>query len=113
MLSLLVGQYTPSLVRLVLPIFLSQRGSKFYEKLVEPLKKIKITGRLALPSFYKYLPKIQEIYKFLNFLVIRFIATLAWLIPRLFRQFVRMYAIDLIRNFYRFSKVTGDLSFFS
>ena len=24
-----------------------------------------------------------------------------------------MYAIDLIRNFYRFSKVTGDLLFFS
>ncbi|PSP24031.1 MAG: hypothetical protein BRC52_01070 [Cyanobacteria bacterium SW_5_48_44] len=38
MLSLLVGQYTPSLVRLVLRIFLSQRASKIYEKLVEPSK---------------------------------------------------------------------------
>ncbi|PSO88476.1 MAG: hypothetical protein BRC41_02725 [Cyanobacteria bacterium QH_9_48_43] len=50
---------------------------------------------------------------FFNFFVINLIATLAWLIPRLFRHFFCMYAIDLIRKFYRFSKVTGDLLFFS
>ena len=49
MLSLLVGQYTPSLVRLFLRIFY-RNGFQILRKLVDPLNKIKITGRLALPS---------------------------------------------------------------
>ena len=104
LLSLLLGRYTPGIAKLVLRRFSPQRVTIIYDNLIEPIKnQFKIAGTLILISFS--LTWVEE-YKFLYqlikpFLDLAVIVSVAWLLSRLFRQFIRVYGIDLLGKFAR------------
>lgn len=101
LLSLLLGRYTVSLVRLIIERFFPKQVSSIYANLIEPIERlIRITGTLILVSVcLNLIQKYQGFYEFLKFFLdLAVIISVAWLASRLFRQFVRVYGIDLIRR---------------
>lgn len=101
LLSVLLGRLTPSLVRLILKRFAPQRVSSLYGHLIKPIEKtFQVAGTLILISVC--LPVLQTyegFYEFLSFFVnLGVVLSLAWLAARLFRRFLRVYGIDLIRK---------------
>lgn len=99
--SLIVGRYTPSIVRLLIKRFSPQKVTAIYENLVEPIDNLfKIAGTLILVSISLSLLKpYQGIYSFLSFFMdLAVTISVAWLASRLFRQFVRAYGINLVRK---------------
>ena len=100
-LSLLVGRYTPYLVEAIIGKLAPEKFTTIYEKLITPLEKLfKITGTLILISLTLNLIReyriIYEIAKF--FIDLAVVISIAWLISRLFHQFIQVYGIDSIRK---------------
>ena len=100
-LSIPIGRYTPSLVKLIIKRAFPKNGSSIYRNLIAPLEKsLKIVGTLILIS--ASLPLIENyegIYKLLNFFLdLSLIISIAYSCSQLFRQFVRVYGINLIRK---------------
>ena len=101
LISILIGRYTPSLVRFVLRRVASDRVSDIYVNFVKPIEPLfRTAGSLILILFsLSLLQEYQGIYGFLGFFVtLATVISLAWLASRLFRQFVRVYGIDLVRR---------------
>ncbi|MDJ0658075.1 MAG: mechanosensitive ion channel [Crocosphaera sp.] len=101
LLSLVIGRYTPLLVRLIIQRFSPKQVASIYENLITPIEELfRITGTLILVSIsLNFLVKYPGIYRFLNFFIdLAVISSFAWLCSRLFRQFVRFYGIELIRK---------------
>ncbi|HBB36021.1 MAG TPA: mechanosensitive ion channel protein MscS [Cyanobacteria bacterium UBA8803] len=101
LLSLIVGRYTPALARFIIQRFSPQQVTKIYESLIEPLRKLFIiAGTLILFSLsLKAIKDYEAIYSFLKFFIdLAVTLSVAWLASRLFRQFIRVYGIDLIRK---------------
>ncbi|CAN5707198.1 hypothetical protein BH23CYA1_BH23CYA1_16160 [soil metagenome] len=101
LLSIIVGRYTPSLIRLVLRRVASDRVSDIYTNFVKPIEPIlRTAGTLILISFsLNLLQAYEAIYGFLGFFIkLSTVISIAWLASRLFRQFVRIYGIDLVRR---------------
>lgn len=101
LLSLFIGRYTPSIVTLVIQRFFPQKVSEIYQNLIEPLKSLfKIAGTIILISIsLSILSDYEGLYRFLRFFIdLGVVVSIAWLASRLFRQFVRMYGIDLVRK---------------
>lgn len=102
LLSIFVGRYTPALVRLTLRRVASDRVSDIYVNFVKPIEPLfRTTGTLILISLsLSLLQEYEGIYGFLGFFItLAMVVSLAWLASRLFRQFVRIYGIDLVRRF--------------
>lgn len=100
-LSLLIGRYTPLLVRLIIKRFSPKQVASIYENLITPIDDLfRITGTLVLVSIsLDFLARYPGIYRFLNFFIdLAVISSFAWLCSRLFRQFVRFYGIEIIRK---------------
>lgn len=101
LISILIGRYTPSLVRFVLRRVASDRVSDIYVNFVKPIEPLfRTAGSLILILLsLSLLQEYQGIYGFLSFFVtLATVISLAWLASRLFRQFVRIYGIDLVRR---------------
>jgi len=101
LLSLLVGHLTPPLVRWLVWRFAPQRAAGIYANLIAPIKNLFwIAGTLILISLsLQIVQPYEALYGFLGFFFdLALIAGIAWLLSRLFRQFVRAYGIDLIRR---------------
>ncbi|WP_036487626.1 mechanosensitive ion channel family protein [Myxosarcina sp. GI1] len=101
LLALLIGRYTTVLVRAIIQKLFPDKFSQIYEKLIVPLEKlIKIAGTLVLVSIcFNLIQEYQGFYEVAKFFLnLAVIASIAWLISRLFRQFVRVYGIDMIRR---------------
>ena len=101
LLSLLVGRSTPLLVRLIIQRFSPKQVSSIYESLITPIEELfRITGTLILVSLsLNFIKNYPGIYGFLRFFIdLGLIFSLAWLCSRLFRQFVRVYGIEIIRK---------------
>jgi small-conductance mechanosensitive channel len=101
LLSLLVGRLTPFLVRWLVWRFAPQRAAGIYANLIAPIKNLFwIAGTLILISLsLQIVQPYEALYGFLGFFFdLALIAGIAWLLSRLFRQFVRAYGIDLIRR---------------
>ena len=100
MLSLLLGRYTPGIVTLIVRRFSPQQvRDDIYEKLIQPTEKLfRVAGTFIL--FYISISWIEEykfLYKFSKFFVdLAVIVSVAWLLSRLLRQFLRVYGIDLL-----------------
>ncbi|MDJ0725231.1 MAG: mechanosensitive ion channel family protein [Prochloraceae cyanobacterium] len=99
--SLIFGQYTPSLLRLSIARFVPDRKEKIDENFIKPVRGLLIiSSTLVLISFT--LIAIREytfIYELLRFFIdLATIGSVSWLSSRLFRQFVRIYGIELIRK---------------
>ena len=101
LLSIFIGRYTPSLVRLTLQRIASDRVSDIYVNFVKPIEPLfRTAGTLVLISLsLSLLQEYEGLYGFLGFFVtLAMVISLAWLASRLFRQFVRIYGIDLVRR---------------
>ncbi|MGB3765569.1 MAG: mechanosensitive ion channel domain-containing protein [Phormidesmis sp.] len=101
LLSLLIGRFTPRLVRFLVNRIAPDRVNTVYKDLVQPIEPIfRTAGTFILISLsLSVLKEYQGIYGFLGFFVtLATIATIAWLASRLFRQFVRVYGINIVRS---------------
>ncbi|MDZ8028237.1 MAG: mechanosensitive ion channel family protein [Nostoc sp. SerVER01] len=104
LLSLLVGRYTPTFLRIIIRRFAPQQVASIYNNLIDPIRNLfRITGSLILISFsLVWIVEYQSIYRFLSTIIdLAVIVSLAWLSSRLFRQFIRAYGIELVRKFGR------------
>jgi len=101
LLSAVIGQGTPALVRLFFHKVVPNKVSDVYDALIKPIEPLlRTTGTLILVSLSLSLLKEYEgLYSFLGFFVtLATVISVAWLASRLFRQFVRVYGIDLVRR---------------
>lgn len=102
LLALLVGRYTPGIIHLILRRWSPEQVNMLYSALIEPIEGLfKLAGTFLLISLSMVWLQndYPSLYAFFNPLVdIATIASVAWLASRLFRQFVRIYGIDLLRR---------------
>ncbi|MDB9303643.1 mechanosensitive ion channel family protein [Nodularia spumigena] len=101
LLSVLAGRYTPTFLRIVIQRFAPQQVASIYNNLIEPIRNLfRIAGTLILISLsLAWIIEYQSIYRFLSPIVdLAVISSLAWLCSRLFRQFIRVYGIELVRK---------------
>jgi len=101
LLSVLAGRYTPILVSWIIHRFSLQLGTEIYDNLIAPLQQaFKFAGTLILLSFsLAWLGVYQGLHDFLRpFMDLAVTVSVAWLASRLFRQFVRVYGIGLVRK---------------
>jgi MscS family membrane protein len=101
LLSVLAGRYTPTLIRFLIRRFAPEKVASIYDKLVEPIRNLfRVAGTLILISLsLAWIIEYQSIYRFLTPIVdLAVISSLAWLCSRLFRQFIRVYGIELVRK---------------
>ncbi|BAZ69582.1 small mechanosensitive ion channel [Fischerella sp. NIES-4106] len=104
LLSFVVGRYTPLFIRLFLRQFFPQQLTTIYEKLIHPIRNlVKIAGTFILVSFsLNWIKEYQLVFNFIKpFIDLAVIISIAWLASRLFRQFILVYGIDLLRKFGR------------
>ncbi len=104
LLSLVIGRYTPTFLRIIIRRFAPQQVASIYNNLIDPIRNLfRITGSLILISFsLVWIVEYQTIYRFLSTIMdLAVIVSLAWLSSRLFRQFIRAYGIELVRKFGR------------
>lgn len=100
--ALIIGRYTPGLVRLTVNRFSKQQGSAVYEELIHPVHSaLKVAGTFVLIALS--LAWLREdyaaLYNFLRPIVnLGVIASIAWLVSRLFSQVLHIYGIDLLRR---------------
>lgn len=101
LLSAIIGQGTPALVRLFFHKVVPDKVSDIYDALFQPIEPLlRTTGTLILVSLsLSLLQEYEGLYSFLGFFVtLATVISVAWLASRLFRQFVRVYGIDLVRR---------------
>ncbi|MBD2677748.1 MULTISPECIES: mechanosensitive ion channel family protein [Nostoc] len=104
LLSLLIGRYTPTFLRIIIRRFAPQQVASIYNNLIDPIRNLfRITGSLILISFsLAWIIEYKSIHRFLSTIMdLSVIVSLAWLSSRLFRQFIRAYGIELVRKFGR------------
>ncbi|MGF1495264.1 MAG: mechanosensitive ion channel family protein [Elainellaceae cyanobacterium] len=102
--SWLVGRYTPTFIRAIALRFFPQQFAEIFDNLVEPVKgALRTAGTLILVYWslgWLRVEEYQTFYGFIEPLVkLGVIISIAWLISRLFRQFIRVYGIDLLKRF--------------
>jgi small-conductance mechanosensitive channel len=102
LVSLVIGRYTPAIVRLIIHRFAPHQVSEIYDHLIEPIKgPLRWAGTLLLISLSMVWleSSVIRVHDFFRPLVdLAVIISVAWLISRLFRQVVRIYGIDLLRR---------------
>ncbi|MEH2195107.1 MAG: mechanosensitive ion channel domain-containing protein [Nostoc sp.] len=100
-LSILIGKYTPLLLKKVIQRISPVGISKIYASLIDPLEStLKIAGTLILISVcLNFLEKYTGFYYFLKFFLnLGVIVSLGVLSSNLFRQLLRVYGIVLLRK---------------
>lgn len=104
-LSLLLGRYTPGIVKLIIHRVAPNKVGEIYDNLIDPVKgPFRWAGTFILISFS--MVWIEEsfslLYDFFQpFLDLAVIVSVAWLASRLFRQIIRIYGIELLRSWGR------------
>ena len=101
LLAIIVGRFTPKIVRFLVHRIAPNRVNIIYTDLIEPVEPIlRAVGTFILISFcLNLLADYSSIYSFLRFFVtLATVISIAWLASRLFRQFVRVYGINIARN---------------
>ncbi|MEB3213552.1 MAG: mechanosensitive ion channel domain-containing protein [Leptolyngbyaceae bacterium] len=102
LLAILIGRYTPSIVRMLVSRFSSGKVDEAYGNLVQPIHgTLRAAGTFILIglSLVWLEADYPSLYNFLRpFVDLGMIASIAWLISRLFHQFVRFYGIEMLRR---------------
>lgn len=101
LLSVVIGRFTPRLVRFLVNRIAPGRVNTIYGDLIQPIEPLfRTAGTFILISLcLSLLKEYQGIYSFLSFFItLATIISIAWLASRLFRQFVRVYGINIVRN---------------
>lgn len=100
--AILIGRFTPGIVRLIIDRFSPQQVSHLYKNLIEPLSgSFQRAGTLILISLS--MVWLQENYEgvhdfFSPFIDLAVIGSVAWLASRLFREVVQIYGVDLLKK---------------
>ncbi|MDC0835015.1 mechanosensitive ion channel [Geitlerinema sp. CS-897] len=101
LISLLLGRFTPRIVRWFLDRFFADTVVRTYDTLIQPIKNpLRVSGTLVLISLSSvWLEDYKSFYKFISpFLDLAVIASIAWLISKLLQQILRIYGIDLLKR---------------
>lgn len=103
-LALVIGQFTPRLVRWGIHRLSPQQVSDIYDRLVEPLRfAFQLAGTLIfLALSLTWLQSYPSLYGVLQpTLDLLMIVALAWLLARVMRRFLRIYGVDLLQKLNR------------
>ncbi|MGJ3250852.1 MAG: mechanosensitive ion channel family protein [Elainellaceae cyanobacterium] len=99
--SWLVGRYTPGIIWLIIHRFSPQQVANIYDNLVDPVKgSLRTAGTLILISLSMvWIEDYPGIYGFAKpFVDLAIIISVAWFLSRIFRQFVRIYGIEILKR---------------
>lgn len=99
--AILIGKYTPGMVRIIVNKFMPNSGKEITNNLIRPLTKpFQVAGTFLLISLSSaWLEDYKAFYNFLNpLIVLAVVISIAWLASRLFQQLVRIYGIEIIRK---------------
>ena len=99
--SLIVGRYTPSIVKLIICRFFPKKFQEIYDEIIYPVNNLlRLTATVILVSlsleFIKSYGPLHSVLQGLADLAV--IISVAWLGSRLCRQLLRVYGIELIRK---------------
>jgi small-conductance mechanosensitive channel len=102
LLAILIGRYTPGIVRLFISRFSSRKADVAYDNLIQPVHgTLRVTGTFILIGLSLVWLKVEYpgLHAFLRPLLdLGMIASVAWLISRLSHQFIRFYGIEMLRR---------------
>ncbi|MEA5471785.1 mechanosensitive ion channel family protein [Spirulina sp. 06S082] len=101
LLSILVGRYTPSFTTAIVRRVSPQQVADIYQNLIVPIEDLlRMAGTFILISVSaELLQDYRGLYNFLQFFFdLATIASIAWLVSRLFRQFILIYGINIVRQ---------------
>jgi small-conductance mechanosensitive channel len=100
LLSLIIGKYTPGIVTFFVHRLSPQQVSTIYDNLIDPIRgRIKVAGTLILVSWSLTWISQYTLYALVKpFMDLAVIISMAWLASGLFRQFVRSYALELLKK---------------
>ena len=101
LLAVVIGRFTPKIVRFLVHRIAPNRVNTIYTDLIQPIEPIfRAAGTFILISLcLSLLQDYSGIYSFLGFFItLATVASIAWLASRLFRQFVRVYGINIARS---------------
>jgi small-conductance mechanosensitive channel len=100
-LSLIIGRYTPKVVRILVQKISPKYGGQINQQFIEPLSQaFKITGTIILLNFcLELLDQYEAAYNFLSFILYLVLTiSIAWLASRLVRQFLLAYGIVIVQK---------------
>lgn len=99
-LSITVGKYTPGIVTFFVHRLSPKQVNTIYDNLIQPVRgRLKITGTLILISWSLTWISQYTLYALVKpFMDLAVIISMAWLASGLFRQFVRSYALELLKK---------------
>ncbi|MGP1387410.1 MAG: mechanosensitive ion channel family protein [Thainema sp.] len=104
-LSLLLGRYTPGIVKLIIHRVAPNKVGEIYDNLIDPVKgPFRWAGTFIFISLSMVWIEnsFSSLYDFFQpFLDLAVIVSVAWLASRLFRQIIRIYGIELLRRWGR------------
>ncbi|ERT07833.1 mechanosensitive ion channel family protein [Lyngbya aestuarii BL J] len=102
LLSFLVGRYVPGILRFFASKFLPPKGKKIIDEFIIPLEEsVKLAGTFMLISLsLVWLNDNPALYRFIKpFVDFGVIATVAWLLSRIFRQVLLIYGIPIVQKY--------------
>ncbi|WP_084639460.1 mechanosensitive ion channel domain-containing protein [Geitlerinema sp. PCC 9228] len=99
-LSIIIGKYTPGIVTFFVHRLSPQQVSSIYDNLINPIRgRLKVAGTLILISWSLTWISQYTLYALIKpFMDLAVIVSMAWLASGLFRQFVRSYALELLKK---------------
>lgn len=103
LLSWLVGRYTPGILYAIASRFTSSKFAGVYENLIEPIKgSLRFAGTMVLISLsmvWLQVERYQSLHDFLSpFIDLLVTISIAWFFSGIFRQFIRIYGIELLKK---------------
>ncbi|MEM7554509.1 MAG: mechanosensitive ion channel domain-containing protein [Cyanobacteria bacterium P01_A01_bin.84] len=101
LLSLIIGRYTPSIVRVIIHRFSPTEVTNIYEKIIAPISNLlRWVGTLFLIYIsLELITQYQVVYNILRlFIDLALIANTSWLISRLAHLYIHTYGINLARQ---------------
>lgn len=100
--ALLIGRWTPTILRFILARFFPSAAMTHYQQLVQPIQgTIRWTGTAIWVSLATVWLRVDyaSLYGFLKPLVdLWVIASVAWLASRFFRRVFRLYGLELLKR---------------
>ncbi|KST65930.1 mechanosensitive ion channel domain-containing protein [Mastigocoleus testarum] len=99
--SLVIGRYTPSILKLIIRRFFPKRVKEIYDEVIYPVNNLlRLTATIILiSSSLEIIKNYGPIYNILRGLAdIAAIFSFAWLASRFCRQLLRVYGIEIIRK---------------
>jgi small-conductance mechanosensitive channel len=99
--AIVIGRYTPIVVRLITYRFAPQQGRSIYDRWIDPIRpEIRIAGTLMLINLSLiWLITYQVVYDFVRpMMELGVTISLAWLISRLVHLFLRVYGIAFVQK---------------